>query len=192
MAAGIKAYVQRRIDEARGILFEELSRGDILPSQAAGRDDLVAAIYHYFRSACMGAARVNLRLLAKGIAGRLRINALIADEFLPHADALASLSRDEIILLASLHRCFAVPDKSAHYKWEAVENELTGYGWDKARVLATAGRALRSGYVFPEANGLGQMVVSIRFLYKPSPLFLNLCQTIDFDDALQREKHAAT
>ena len=35
IAAGIRAYVQRRIDEARSILLEELGRGDILPPQAA-------------------------------------------------------------------------------------------------------------------------------------------------------------
>jgi hypothetical protein len=93
-------------------------------------------------------------------------------------------------LLATLLRCFAVPDMSSHNKWESVERELTALSWDKNKILATAGRAVRSGYVVPEASGLGEMVVRIQFRYLPSPLFLDLCKTVDFDDAVRREAQA--
>lgn len=193
MASGaLKSYRQRRTDNARKLLFEELARGDILPPQAAAKDDIVAVIYQYFRSACMGTARVNLRLLAQGIAGRLRSNTLVADEFLPHADTLSSLSRDEVTLLAVMLRCYSAANRSNFHRWEDTEAELINrHGWDKARTQATGGRALRSGYVLPELYGMGQMVVAVEIHYRPSWLLLELCKTVDFDDALRREAQGA-
>ena len=153
----------------------------------AAHDDGIAVIHGYNRAAWEGRARINLRLLAKAITGQLRAGNLVADEFFLHAESLTGLSRDEIILLATMLHRFAVSERSAYNKWADTEVELVKHGWSKARILATAGRALRSGYIFPEAHGLGQMVVAIEFHYLPSPLFLNLCATVDFDDALRVE-----
>jgi hypothetical protein len=182
----IKAYLQRRTDEAAEVLFEELGRGDILPAQAAAHDDRVAVVYHYLRSACAGAARINLRLLAKGIAGRLATNALVADEFLPHVDALAALSRDEIILIALMCRIQSRFEKAqpSGDRWRDTIAKMEQIGWSKDRVFATAGRALRSGYVIV-GSGYGALVFWL------SPLLMDLCKTVDFDDALRREaRHA--
>jgi hypothetical protein len=184
-SAGLKAYLQRGIDKGRNLLLDELTRGDKLPAQAAANDDTVAVIYHYFRSACLGTARVNLRLLAQGIAGRLRTDTLIADEFLPHAEALASLSRDEVILLATM---YAVQSRFGdtpplNEMWQPTVQKLEASGWSKDHVQAVAARALRSGYV---------LAVSAwdALAFRPSPQFLELCKTIDFADALRREDHA--
>jgi hypothetical protein len=178
----IKAYLQRRTDEATDILLDELGRGDILPPQAAAKDDGVAVIYHYYRSACMGAARINLRLLAKGIVGRLTTNTLVADEFLPHVDALAALSRDEIILLATMIRIqqrFENAEPNGQW-WRDAVAKLGEIGWNGDRAWAAAGRALRSGYVIV-GSGYGALS------YRMSPLLVDLCKTVDFDDALRGE-----
>jgi hypothetical protein len=185
VSVGVKEYLQRKTNEGRELLFEELSRGDILPPQAAARDELVAVGYHYFRSASMGAARINLRLIAKGIVGRLMTNKLVADEFLPHVDALAALSRDEIVLLATmyhLHCRIQQGDERVETKdvWQGALAELKTSGWSPDRAWATAGRATRSGYVIV-GSGYGSLV------YRLSPLFIELCTTVDFDDALRRE-----
>jgi hypothetical protein len=181
-SARLKALLERRTNTGREVLFDELAQGDILPQQAAAKDDAVAVIYHYFRSACMGAARVNLRLLAQGIAGRLRTNTLVADEFLPHADALAALSRDEVILLATM---YAVQSRFGdapplNELWQPTVQKLEGIGWSKDHIQAVAGRALRSGYVLA-ASAWGALA------FRPSPQYLDLCKTIDFADALRRE-----
>lgn len=185
----LKGYFQRRSEAGREILLDELRSGEIDAAKVAAEDDCVAVIYRYLRASWEGTARINLRLLAKAIVGRLRTNTLVADEFMLHADALASLSRDEIILLATLHRCFACASAQTFFdKWAATERELSGkLGWEKPRITAIASRAQRSGYVVPE-TGLGPMVSELS--YGPSPYFLDLCKTVDFDDALRREARA--
>lgn len=59
------------------------------------------------------AARLNLRLLAKMIAGQSAIPPLYADEFLAWADVLASLRRDQVMLLGAVVRHYAdIPRES--------------------------------------------------------------------------------
>lgn len=184
-SGALKGYMRRRTDSARELLFEELAHGDILPPQAAAKDDAVAIMYHYFRSACMGAARINLRLLAKAIAGRMRTNTLVADDFLPHAEALASLSREEIWLLATMYKVQSRfgDAPSIDELWLPTVQKLETLGWARDDVSAIAARALRSGYVVA-ASAWGALS------FRPSYLFLDLCKTVDFADALQRERLA--
>jgi hypothetical protein len=91
-------------EQARDILFEELRKANVSDAQAASEDDAIAVVIRYLRAAREGAARLNLRLLAKAIAGKVQSSRLIADEFLQYAEALASLSRDEIIVIGTMYR----------------------------------------------------------------------------------------
>lgn len=134
-------------------------------------------IYHYFRSAWMGAARINLRLLAQGIAGRMRTNTLVADDFLPHAEVLASLSRDEIVLLAELYRVHLAEDTDR--RWGVLLASMKK-DWSEDKIRAVAGRVTSSGYVVSNTS-FGSLTYSV------SPMMLELCTTIDFHDALRRE-----
>jgi hypothetical protein len=107
---------------------------------------------------------------------------LVADEFLPHADALAALSRDEIILIAEMYRIqsrFENAEPNGD-RWRDTLGKLKQLGWTQGHVLGTAGRALRSGYVVV-GSGYGALVFWL------SPLLMDLCKTVDFDDALRRE-----
>jgi len=192
----VKGYLQRSSDAARVILLDEFRRGNIDAANVAAEDDRVSVVYRYLRASWEGSARVNLRLLAKAIVGRIKTNSLVADEFLPHADALAALSRDEIILLATMYgvqSCLEDPpsiddalriDEIAQRKnelWEETEQKLEAIGWSKDRIQAAGNRALRSGYVLAGSGWDG--VLSFR----PSPLLIDLCKTVDFTDALRRE-----
>jgi hypothetical protein len=174
----VKKFLRDRSEAATAILFDELGRAEILPAQVAAEDDRVAVVYRYLRAAWEGGARVNLRLLAKAIVGRLWLNTLVPDEFLPHADALAALSRDEIVLIATMYR--------VHYRndskpvWDTAVSELKEFGWSDDHARATAGRALRSGYVIA-GTGFGALK------FRLSPMLLDLCKTVDFADALRRE-----
>lgn len=180
----VKGYLQRRSDEARAILLDEFRRGNIEAANVAAEDDRVAVVYRYLRASWEGCARLNLRLLAKAIVGRIRSNTLVADEFLPHADALAALSRDEIILLAALYHIRGSigveSDKFRMGSWVEALNQMRKRAWDEERVEITAVRALRSGYL------IGTWRTS-EMVYRLSSLFIDLCKTVDFDDALRRE-----
>lgn len=109
----IGRFFRRRAEQARDILFEELSLVNISEAQAASEDDAIAVIVRYLRAAREGAARLNLRLLAKAIAGRLQSGRLVADEFLQYAEALASLSRDEIVLIGTMYNLWSSHQMSA-------------------------------------------------------------------------------
>jgi len=178
----VKGYLQRRSDEARAILLDELRLGNIDAANVAAEDDRVAVVYRYLRASWEGSARVNLRLLAKAIVGCLKTNTLVADAFLPHADALAMLSRDEIILLAMMCRIQSRFGDAPPINelWPPTVQKLEGIGWSKDYADAIAGRAMRSGYVLAASAWSA-------LSFRPSPLLLDLCKTVDFDDALRRE-----
>lgn len=176
--AALATYLAKRADAAREILFDELRSGDIAPEQVAAEDDGVAVVHGFVRAAWEGKARVNLRLLAKAIKGQLQLGNLVADDFFLHADALASLSRDEIILLATMLRERARSRPNG--LWLNCMGDLNAAGWSKDKILAVASRSLRSGFV-TTGSGFGGMV------YAPSPMLLDVCKTVDFDDALRKE-----
>lgn len=93
-----------RHEAAREVLLTELRAGNISLIDAKHHDEFVAVWLRYSRAAHEGAARTNLRLLARIISGMLVHSELIADEFLYYADTLAGLRRPELMVLGVLHR----------------------------------------------------------------------------------------
>lgn len=190
----IKNFLKRRADEAREILFDEIAKGNVLTSEASADDDKIATIFRYLRAAYEGTARLNLRLLAKAIAGRIRAGNLVADEFLLYADALASLSRDEIIAIAAIYNAHMVEQKRPFTRtvagpgsqpWALAIDDLKAQGWTPARAMAAATRALRSGLLVASAQaGLNQ---SGHLQFTVSAMLLELAKSVDFDDAIQAE-----
>jgi hypothetical protein len=196
--AVIGRYFRRRGEQARNILFEELRRANISDAQAASEDDAIAVIARYLRAAREGAARLNLRLLAKAIAGKLRAGALVADEFLQYAEALASLSRDEIIVIGTIyklwsdHQSVPIPNPSeAANIWSQTVQQLTTGGMSTELVVTAAARAQRSGLIYGLSAPTG-ILHGTEFagntVYRISPLLLDLGKTVDFEDALWQER----
>lgn len=66
-------------------------------------DEFVAILYRYLSKAQEGAACLNLRLMARVVREQLEGPGLYASEFLRYSELLASLTREEVILLAT--RC---------------------------------------------------------------------------------------
>jgi hypothetical protein len=156
--ATIVGYFRRRHEMARDILFEELRHANISDTQAALEDEAIAVIIRYLRAAQEGVARLNLRLLAKAIAGKLRSGSLVAEEFLRYAEALASLSRDEIIVIGAMYRVWAAhqvlaatdpAEASSKYgdPWGQALKELTEQGMAEELVIASASRAAVRAYL---------------------------------------------
>jgi len=188
-AVAIAAYGKWRSDQAREILFGELCNGGKSPEQVSAQDDGIAVIHGYLRAAWEGRARLNLRLLAKAIVGQLQAGNLVADEFFLYAESLAGLSRDEIILISTLfrqhHKIPDVPEdemgeREKQSPWLAAMADMEAKGWSKDKTSAVAGRCMRSGFVIAQSAWDG-------LAFKASPMLLDLCKTVDFDDALRRE-----
>lgn len=102
---GIGAIWARNLRAKSKILLDELSRGNIPLQEVADVDEAAAMVFEWGFAAQRGAAKRNLRLLAQVFVGLLKQTPLLyADEFLRWSGVLADLSREEIILLATLHK----------------------------------------------------------------------------------------
>jgi hypothetical protein len=150
-ATGMAAWrklTSRRVDRARAILVEELSRGS-KSLYDIPEDELAAASFRYMRAAIEGTARLNLRLLASTVAGQVRDGELYADDFLRWADLIAGLRREEIIVLATFYRewtSFDGPGVNKLGAWPIAQQTLNrNNGIDKATSDAYATACLRTG-----------------------------------------------
>lgn len=182
---------EKRLKTARDILTEQLRRGDKTLNDVADLEEAVAVTYRYARAAQEGAARLNLRLMAKVIAGQAHLGNLVADDFLYYADLLASLRREEVILIATIHRHkkdfmeqTGKSDKEVALAeiWPNVEADLIPVLFeDKENLLATATAASRTGLltVGQSYGGFGK--------FSTSPLMNRLGHLVDFEDALREE-----
>ena len=184
----IENLFSSRAKAAREILLEELRSGRTTLDDAEV-EETVAILERYLRAAKEGTARLNLRLMAKVIAGQKESRALTASEFLYYADMLASLRRDEIILLATIYKTWAshegyVPPNEAHRMISALseaQNQLIPSVFsDTDMFIATAGAITRTGLLIGSpGDGLT--------LFKPSPLMDKLYALAPFEAALSAE-----
>lgn len=196
LGTAIQILLEERLASARDILLEEIAAGEILPPDSIGRDDTVAAVYRYYRAAQEGAARINLRLLAQCIAGRVVHSKLRADEFLYYAEIIASLRRNEIILLASAIR------HHADYERERIAQGLTEFDAD-GKLVSVHRRVvqeLRQDYSFTSATEITAFAVALQrtglifvetvmdgLRMKPSPQLEDLHRLVNIEAALNKE-----
>ena len=147
--------MKRRQDDARQILLDELRKGEKTLHQIEEVDELAAMVYRYSRAAQEGAARLNIRLMAKVIAGQFQAGALVADEFLAYADMLGSLRRDEVILIAVLYSFEKEGGKgfSPAWVWDKAKELLIPKLFEDNGLMIAAGYATaRTGLVIPTAE----------------------------------------
>ena len=174
----VAALLAHRTEIAREILIQEVRHGE-RPMTSGQIEDGVAVAYRYFRAAQEGAARLNLRLMAKVIAGRARLGNLVADEFLADADILASLRRNEIVLLATMYQARRDTNLGDPEAW--AEKQLVPEPFaNKAELTATTAAVVRTGLIetAPRWDLMG---------YTLTPLLDRLVSLEDIDAALQAE-----
>lgn len=159
-AAGAEALhrlLAKRAETARETLIEELRKGVHTPASFS-EDEFAAVLFRYLRAAQEGAARQNLRLLARLISGMSAQGSLHASDFLRWADVLQSLTPQEIVFLWRLYDGMTKVqqiDKAHHRnKHEAVcamiEKSLVPSVFRTSSVLwAHAMSLTRTGLVIP-------------------------------------------
>ncbi|KAF1062769.1 hypothetical protein [Burkholderia gladioli] len=152
----LSAVMEKRNATAREVLLDEIRHGNASPAPE-DIEESVAIWYRYWRAAQEGAARLNLRLLAAVYAGQVRDKAIVADDFLYLADLLATLRRDEIILLGTFLRHSTPPEGgySDDYKSQSFTmNELVPDIFSThADFWATLGALQRTGLIASYAVG---------------------------------------
>jgi hypothetical protein len=179
VAGLVSSLLARRAETARDIIIQEIRRGERLMTSMEIEEG-VAVAYRYFRAAQEGAARLNLRLLAKVIAERARLGNLVADEFLADADILASLRRNEIVLLATMYQAGHNTLLGDPREWAEKQLIPTPFA-DKEELMATAGAVVRTGLIRTE-SGYGSIDYSLTHLID------RLVSLADIESALRTER----
>lgn len=187
-AVAAQGLLRRRAERARNILVEEVRRGE-RPLDTSEIDEAAAVLLRYSRAAHEGAARLNLRLMAKVIAGQAHRGALYADEFLRHADVIASLLREEIILLGTRQRYWTVDavqelandhDRMNEVRRLMIAELIPVPFMDIAELSATEDAVVRTGF-------LSRTEVFGGTIFKPTRAFERICSLVSFDAALEAE-----
>ncbi len=189
----LQRLMAKRLQAAREIFLDEMKRGGnrLEPEP----DEVLAVVYRYMRAAQEGTARLNLRLMAKVVQGLAHTGSLVADKFLCHAERVASLRREEIVLLATIHRhqkqlvkSDASRDDIYPYVQmrEAVERDLIPRVFpDEKTLRAVAAATIRTGYIHDELMTLDSVGI-----FMTTPLLDELIALAPFEAALDEEGKA--
>lgn len=179
-------HSRHREKNAVRILLDELGRGNIDASDVADQNEVVDVIYRYAIAVRDNVALRNLRLLAQVIRNLACQRALYADDFAKYAVCLSSLTREEVIVLGSLHKVktsalgLLGPDTPASKYWDVLVGGLvpSSFG-SEAHVRSIVGGIARTGLVVSE------IAISSFGLYSTSPLMEEVYELTDFEAALR-------
>lgn len=184
----LDGFHERRLRVGQEVLVRELRDGKKTLADAAHQDEALSVIYRYLRAAQEGAARVNLTLMARVIAGQIERGNLVADEFLYYADMLATLRRGELVLLATLYRHWTSQDavildvegRINHTSLRTRAELVPSYFGSEDAIFGTLSAVTRTGLVVSVA-GWGSM------LAYPSPVMDRLIALCPLGEVLARD-----
>ncbi len=188
IAQAVQHLMRRRAEQAHHILLDELRNGEKTLSSTEVEES-IAVLLRYGRAALEGSARLNLRLMAKVIAGQTQQSALYADEFLRQADVVAGLKREEVVLLGAFQRYWISPETRAMASDNDRMNEVQRQMLselipepfeDIAEFVATESAVVRTGFLSGIATFGGT-------IYRPTRAFERLCSLVSIDAALKVE-----
>ncbi len=181
-------FLRGKIDESFGILLEELRAGNMSELHVASENETVAVCYRYLLAARDGAARRNLRLLAKVMVGLAQRDRLYSDEFNKYAGVLENLTREQIIYLGRYYALYQEEKRKADDEGKAREaakdrlvDELIPHQFPSEQHLE---------YLVSQAVGLGLLLTSSAWgtlVYRFSPLMDEIAGMADFQEVLKRE-----
>jgi len=179
--AALKAYQQRKVEEARQALLKALGKGRVW---AINEDQAAAALFAYIRAAEEGAARINLQMIAEAFANAAQEPTFAPETFRRHVRMLADISRDEIQVVAKMiklrHECdgMTLPEQRTFIR-EKIRDELVGPG----KFFGTVGELdqnlsslLRTGLIISESAYGGTF-------YMPTGLLIEIERLVDFGRA---------
>jgi len=187
LRSAIASYLRRQSEAARDILLEEFRLGNIDRIELASEDELGGILFRYFNAIRDNAARLNLRLMAKVMVGQAQRDRLYADEFSRYSNMLASLSRDEVLVVSKVHqytkdimtrrRLNGLADE---FDKKLINDLVPSHFLNEEYLLAVCMAASRSGLLIETTD-----YITFRFL--STPLMDEIAQLADFQDTLRRE-----
>lgn len=146
----VDALLKEREEAARDVLLDRLAKGKSKTSDIPDKE-AAAMLFRYMGAAREGAARTNLKLLADVIVGQDSKPGFYANDFLYWSEVIASLRREEVILLGLLHReagkiAYKLP-RTGEFWSECLNllKEERGFSYETSDLLAAS--LLRTGLV---------------------------------------------
>lgn len=170
--------IQKRKEEALEIMLSELRDGQFVDLD---ENEIVSVVARYQRCAVEGAAKTNLRLLARLIKGMADKRALRADNFMRYADILSGLSHEELVVISIM----------ANLNWGLVAGDRGKAKFLKAGIKdpeAVQQALIRTGLVRMqlrksdprfEGASLAQEDVPLNQIYTLTPLMTEIEQYIE-------------
>jgi hypothetical protein len=170
----LAAYQAKRIAIAREEVLREIGRGR---TWTIADDAQAAMALRFLRAAQEGTARLNLRMMAQVMFDDDVEQTFAPDEFKSHADILASLSREEVIVLAHFIRADRDPSIEPANLWRTIEATVAALpAFENATTVKAHCAALgRTGWVLPQ-SAYGSLT------YGMTPLLLKVSRLIDWED----------
>ncbi len=187
-----RAFMQRRADEARDILFDALRAGEIDSLNAGNDDEAIAVMYRYYLAVRDGVARTNLRLLAQAMVGLFKRDRLFSEEFNKYAEILSRLSRDEILVIGTLHQYRKAEERrqgplvgTGQY-WPKVLKELVPDQFPtENHVIAVCCAGMRSGLILTPRD------FDSTGAYATSPIMDEVAELTGFEEVLVDESETS-
>ncbi len=157
MIAGLSGALRKllswRLEDAQEILIGELQQTRRRLARAGEVDEAAAMVIRYIRASQEGTDRVNLRIMAQVIRGLSGRPYMLASDFLRYADAVASLTLEEIRSLATLNaktvelETQGSRDRDSEAWQQAVSALVPSYFAEEQRLAAVMLAACRTGLV---------------------------------------------
>ena len=122
-SAALSSVLGWRLEEAAEILDSELRQIKRRLTRVGEVEEAAGMVFRYVRAAEEGASQINLRIMAKAIRGLAAGGRPKASAFLRYADAVASLSVDEICAIYSLL------DKTNELDRQGLTKDRDGKAW---------------------------------------------------------------
>jgi hypothetical protein len=151
IGGGVENFLEQRrakkLEEARDALLVAIEEARDLPNKASSKDDILDVIYRYLRAAESGAARRNIKLMARflvfeSVAGRSK-RSFIGEQI----EVLSSVSEDEIALLVLLYKRRIETGDPEFGIDKLMEAGIPALFGTREEVHAVANRASRTGYL---------------------------------------------
>ncbi|OZI46960.1 hypothetical protein CAL25_20080 [Bordetella genomosp. 5] len=183
MKEGLGQFVQAKVQEAEDLLMDQIHDADAWDRLMKDPEGLAARTIRYIRSATVGAAHDNLRLLARLVVFGDGSRAIVADDFLYLAQTLESLRHDEMVVLATFIRVRNSPAGAASRDIEMEVIPALREIYDEEEVWSLLAGLQRTGLIYV-VSGYGGGA------WNAAPLLQKLEDSIQFADAVARARAA--
>ena len=147
----LKRHLDKKRQEARNILIEELQSGyhGRIDDWDFSDDELLDTLHRWALAARNGTARKNLKLLTQIMIGQKKERGHDSDQFRRWASILEDLSRDELFLIGISHRAMRTSENNDEVFWKHLTKTMNSAKYTRGEIEALCASVSRTGLLRP-------------------------------------------